>query len=201
MLCSVAVQGKSENVSPSLEGDVVRSILLGTEYPVSLLAAAVRRSSAESAVSPERAAVIKAVVNRHRRVAGRKEEELKVSLDVTNPAPAYRLGRLFAALERTQMLASPGLNATIKDRYYGAASRTPITVFPRLLDLKNHHVAKIESAGMRIHLEKLIGEIVEGIPRIPAHLSLIEQGDFAIGYYHQRQDFYKKHATNEGENN
>ena len=78
------------------------------------------------------------------------------------------------------MLASPGLNATIKDRYYGASS-TPITVFPRLLDLKNHHVAKIESAGMRIHLEKLIGEIVEEVRRIPAHLSLIEQGDFAIG--------------------
>jgi CRISPR-associated protein Csd1 len=201
LLRSVAVQGKADNVPPNLEGDVAYAILSGTEYPLSLLAAAVRRSCADGGVTLERAALIKAVLNRHRRAAGRKEEEHKVSLDVTNPAPAYRLGRLFAALEKAQEEASPGLNATIKDRYYGAASSTPITVFPRLLDLDNHHLAKIESQGRRIWLEKLIGEIVDGIPRIPSHLSLIEQGDFAIGYYQQRQDFFKKHATNDGENN
>jgi CRISPR-associated protein Csd1 len=75
-----------------------------------------------------------------------------------------------------------------------------VTVFPRLLDLKNHHIAKIESPHTRAWLERLIGEIVDGIPKIPAHLSLMQQGDFAIGYYHQRQDFFRN-RTSEGESN
>jgi len=200
LLRSVALQGKAENIPPNLQGDVAYAILNGRPYPISLLAAALRRSCAEGDVTPERAALIKAVVNRHRRAAGEGREELSVALDTANADPAYRLGRLFAALERAQETASPGLNATIRDRYYGAASSTPITVFPRLLDLKNHHVAKIESPHTRAWLERLIGEIVDGIPKIPVHLSLIQQGDFAIGYYHQRQDFFRKH-TSEGESN
>jgi CRISPR-associated protein Csd1 len=198
LLRSVALQGKPENIPPNLQGDVASAILTGRPYPISLLAAALRRSCAEGDVNPERAALIKAVVNRHRRASGEAREELSVALDTANADPAYRLGRLFAALERAQETASPGLNATIRDRYYGAASSTPITVFPRLLDLKNHHIAKIDSPNARAWLERLIGEIVDGIPKIPAHLSLIQQGDFAIGYYHQRQDFFRKH-TSEGE--
>jgi CRISPR-associated protein Csd1 len=166
-----------------------------------VLAAAVLRTRAEQEITPERAALIKAVINRHRRATGAEREELTVALDPANPDPAYRLGRLFAALERAQETASPGLNATIRDRYYGAASSTPVTVFPRLLDLKNHHISKIESTPTRAWLERLIGEIVDGIPKIPPHLSLIQQGDFAIGYYHQRQDFFRKHTVSEGESN
>jgi CRISPR-associated protein Csd1 len=51
--------------------------------------------------------------------------------------PAYRLGDLFAVLEKIQEEASPGINATIRDRYYGAASSTPVAVFTTLLRLKN----------------------------------------------------------------
>ena len=201
LLCSTALLGKSENVPPNLQGDVAEAILADRPYPITLLAAAVLRARAEQDVTPERAAVIKAVINRHRRATGAESEELTVALDPANPDPAYRLGRLFAALERAQETASPGLNATIRDRYYGAASSTPVTVFPRLLDLNNHHISKIESTTTRAWLERLIGEIVDGIPRIPPHLSLIQQGDFAIGYYHQRQDFYRKHTASEGESN
>lgn len=193
LLRSVALQGKLEHVPPNLEGELVRAVLDGRPYPIALLEGAVRRSRAERSVTPERAALIKAAINRTRRSRPEHDaEELTVALDPANQAPAYRLGRLFAALERAQELASPSLNTTIRDRYYGAASTTPITVFPRLLDLKNHHIAKIGSAGIRTWLERLIGEIVDGIPRIPAHLTLVQQGDFAIGYYHQRQDFFRK---------
>jgi CRISPR-associated protein Csd1 len=201
LLCSTALLGKAENVPPNLQGEVAEAILAGRPYPITLLAAAILRARAEQEVTRERAAVIKAVINRHRRATGDEKEELTVALDPANPNPAYRLGRLFAALERAQETASPGLNATIRDRYYGAASSTPVTVFPRLLDLKNHHLSKIESTTTRAWLERLIGEIVDGIPKIPAHLSLIEQGDFAIGYYHQRQDFFRKHTVSEGESN
>ena len=122
-------------------------------------------------------------------------------LDTDNPSAAYRLGRLFAVLEKIQEEASPGLNATIRDRYYGAASSTPVAVFTTLLRLKNHHLGKL-SPGRRINLERLIGEIMGGIGDFPRQLPLPEQGRFALGYYHQRQDFYTRKPesnTSEGE--
>ena len=86
-----------------------------------------------------------------------------MSLDLANTNVGYRLGRLFAALEKVQEEASPGLNATIRDRFYGAASSTPVTVFSNLLKLSKHHLAKIENRGRAVNLEKLIGEIVDAI--------------------------------------
>ena len=115
-----------------------------------------------------------------------------MSLDTANPSIGYRLGRLFAVLEKIQEEANPGINATIRDRYYAAASSSPVTVFGRLMTLKNHHLAKLDSPGRRINLERLVGEIVSDIRDFPAHLNLDEQGRFAIGYYHQRQDFFTK---------
>jgi len=112
-------------------------------------------------------------------------------LDLTNFNQAYRLGRLFAVLEKAQEEASGGsLNATIRDRYYGAASSSPVSVFTTLLRLKNHHVAKLPT-GRAVQMEKLIGEIMDGLTDFPRQLPLPEQGRFALGYYHQRQDFFK----------
>lgn len=190
ILAATAVQGKADAVSPLLGGEVVRAILGGSPYPAPLLEGAIRRARAEQEVRYVRAATIKACLNRLVRSSRLHTKELTVSLDQENPDPAYRLGRLFAVLERAQEWASPGLNATIRERYYGAASSTPLAVFPRLLALKNHHVAKIDGQGRRTWVERTIGEITDGIPAIPAHLALPAQGAFAIGYYHQRQSFF-----------
>ena len=125
-----------------------------------------------------------------------------MSLDTTNSNIGYLLGRLFATLEKLQEEAQGGnLNATIKDRYYGAASSTPCTVFPQLFKLKNFHLAKLSNPGRKTNFEKLIGEITDGISAegIPAHLSLDNQARFAIGYYHQRQDFFTKNEENDNE--
>lgn len=121
-----------------------------------------------------------------------------MSLDITNNNTGYRLGRLFAVLERAQEEANPGLNATIRDRFYGAASSTPVAVFALLMKLKNHHIAKLDNRGRAINFEKLIGEIMSGIDEFSAHLSLSDQGRFAVGYYHQRQDFF---TTKDNKNN
>ncbi len=202
LLNATAPQGKSDNVPPNLTGDVIRAVLLDRPYPASLLQAAVRRARVAARERydplPYLAAVIKASLNRASRI-GRTSpawKELTVALDPENPNPAYRLGRLFALLERAQEIASGGdLNATIRERFYGAASTSPVTVFARLLTLKNHHVAKFERHGQRVWMEGLIGDVMNGIDAFPARLTLEEQGLFAVGYYHQRQALFTKRVA------
>lgn len=197
LLAAVAVQGKADNIPPNLGGEIVRAVLAGEDapYPVVLLNAAVARCRAEQQVTYPRAAAIKATLNRtirrHNNIAANPEKEFTSMLDTANQSPAYRLGRLFATLEKIQEEASPGLNATIRDRYYGAASSTPVAVFTTLLRLKNHHIGKL-SPGRRVNLERLIGEIMDGLTDFPRQLPLPEQGRFALGYYHQRQDFFTR---------
>lgn len=194
LLVATASQGKSENIPPNLAGEFMRAILAGLPYPQTLLQAAVRRIRAEREVTYPRAALIKACLNRQARYSPpNQEKEIAVSLDDSNTNPGYRIGRLFAALEKVQEEAvNP--SATIRDRFYGAASSTPVTVFANLMKLKNHHLAKLEE-GRKRYFEKLIGQIMSDINDFPAHLSLADQGRFAIGYYQQRQAFYTKSET------
>ena len=195
LLVNIAIQDKSENIPPNLAGDFMRSILDGTPYPATILQSALRRvhSDAKDRVKPVRAALIKAYLNRHLRAHPHNgTKEILMALDVDQPSIGYQLGRLFAVLEKIQEEASPGLNATIRERYYGSACSSPVTVFGTLMRLKNHHLAKLENKGRVVNLERLTAEIVGRINDFPAHLDLPEQGRFAIGYYHQRQDFFTK---------
>lgn len=196
VLSAVALQGKAENIPPRLGGELLRSIFGGTPYPSAWLQAAVVRCRAERQVTYLRAAAIKACLNRSGRAPRAADSnptcppEIMPMLDPHNPSVAYRLGRLFAALERIQESASGSLNATIRERYYGAASSTPVTVFTTLMRLKNHHLAKLPAKAHVVSFEKLLGDILSGIHDFPAHLNLADQGRFALGYYHQRQDFF-----------
>lgn len=134
LLVSTAAAGKSENIPPNLAGETMRAILEGLPYPRTLLQAAIRRIRAEHDITYPRAALIKAAINRFVRYQNQDDkEDLKVSLDTTNTNKGYRLGRLFATLEKIQSEASPGINATIRDKFYGAASSTPVTVFGNLV--------------------------------------------------------------------
>lgn len=114
-----------------------------------------------------------------------------MSLNPEYPDPAYHMGRLFAELEKSQEDALPGLNATIKDRFFGAASATPASVFPRLIRMNQHHLGKLEPAKKSYH-EKRIQDICQKLNVFPSHLTLSQQGLFALGYYHQRQDIFTK---------
>lgn len=197
LLVNIASLGKADNIPPNLAGDFARAILTASPYPTTLLQAAIRRIRAEHEINYPRAALIKAILNRQQRfqIQSKSDKELTVSLDLNNTNAGYRLGRLFAVLERAQERANPGLNATIRDRYYGAASSTPVAVFSNLMKLKNHHIAKLENKGEAVNLEKLIAEVMDGINDFPNHMPLTDQGRFAIGYYHQRQAFYTKSAA------
>ena len=115
-----------------------------------------------------------------------------MALDESSRNPGYRLGRLFAGLERIQLEACPGSQTTIRKSYYGGASGTPGAVFPILIRMKNHLLAKLANKNRAVDFEKLLLEIIDGISDFPAQLSLDDQGRFAIGYYHQTLKFYQK---------
>jgi CRISPR-associated protein Csd1 len=199
LLTGLAVLNKADNIPPNLGGEIMRAILEGLPYPAPMLNLAVQRCRAEQKPTYARAAAIKAYLNRLNRRNNSQERYLTM-LDPDNLNTAYRLGRLFAVLEKIQEEASPGLNATIRDRYYGAASSSPATVFPMLLKLKNHHVSKLDERARKMLYrafqdnkpDNYIGLILEGVSNIPSHLALPDQGRFALGYYHQRQAFFTK---------
>jgi CRISPR-associated protein Csd1 len=187
LLAATALLGKVENIPPNLGGDLMRAILTGGRYPETLLQGALRRIRAEREVTWPRAALLKAYLIRNL-----NDEEITVSLNEEITEPGYRLGRLFATLERVQERAQGNLNASIRERYYGAFSATPVTVLPLLMKLKNHHLAKLTNRGEAVNLEKLFASIIAGIDAVPARLTLAEQAQLAVGYYHQRQAFFSK---------
>lgn len=171
----------------------MRSIFEGTPYPATLMQAVLRRirSDTEYRVKPVRAALIKAYLNRYYYFhPNRNYKEVNVELDANQPSVGYQLGRLFSVLEKIQEEANPGINATIRERFYGSACAAPVTVFATLLRLKNHHLAKLENRGRAVNFERLLGEIMSNLSDFPAHLNLHEQCLFALGYYHQRQAFF-----------
>ncbi len=195
ILVNIAAQDKSKNIIPNIAGDFLRAALNGMPYPNSLFQAALRRihNDVDYRVKPVRAALIKAYLNRFMRFYRvNNHKEIAMSLDKDQPSVGYQLGRLFATLEKIQEEANPGLNSTIRERYYASAATNPVSVFGNLMRLKNHHMAKLDSHGRSIYFDSLLAEIIDHFSDFPAHLDLHEQGRFAIGYYHQRQVFFTK---------
>ena len=195
---TVVKQSRDKNPSPLLAGRIMRSILTGQVYPDDLYMAMIRRIRSEQddrdkkvySINHTRVAVIKACLARKARIYKNEvlKEVLTVSLNENSINTGYRLGRLFSLLEKAQETANPGINATIKDRYFLTASASPGSVFPVLMRLSQHHLNKLNSKWLEIE----IGKVVEEINNFPAHLNMDEQGLFILGYYHQRQSFFKK---------
>lgn len=189
---TTALQREYKNIPPLLAGEVMRAVLTGGRYPQSLLAATIIRLRAgDDPASGWHAAVIRAVLSRDFQF-GIQQEDVPVSLAVDEPNRAYQLGRLFAVLETAQRMALGRLNATIRDRYFGAASATPASVFPLLLRGAQNHLGKLRKSGKGGWIEREIEDILDKLSLdLPRALPLAEQGRFAIGYYHQRKDQFK----------
>lgn len=209
MAATVNPNNRDKKASPPMAGAVLRAILTGGPYPVSLFEQTMLRLRAEvfSKESPKiqaevayaRAAILKAFFLKNREFHV-PEEVLQVELNEQSDYLPYVLGRLFAVLERVQTAANPGLNATIKDKYFNSACATPATIFPLLTKLSQSHLRKLGD-GQRIYFEKLIGDL-EGRVRetLPARLPLADQGTFHLGYYHQTQKFFEKKDKGGNEN-
>lgn len=187
----------ADAVSPLLSGAIARAVFQGTPYPAMLLGTMLNRLRADGYISHPRVATIKACIVRNSQFPN-EPKEIPVSLDESRSDPAYVTGRLFALLEKVQSDSAEGtLNSTIKDRYFSAASATPATIFPRLIRLGQHHLAKMET-GQKIYYERLIGSVINKLSSFDRHLNLQDQGLFAIGYFHQRQDLFTSKKTKEG---
>ena len=200
-LLSATVNQNSKDKSPSpvMAGEVLRAILTDTRYPASLLNGVTLRIRADHQVDRTRAAILKAyyLKNFNRYIS---KEVLTVSLNPTCDDPAYVLGRLFSVCEAIQSSANPGINATIKDKYFNSAASTPATIFPILGNLAQKHLRKLKSsnAGLCVFYEKQLGDISSLLgSAFPARMSLPQQGSFQLGYYHQTQARYQKKEDTE----
>lgn len=192
---TVNQKSSDKKPAPNMAGDTMRAILTDGLYPATLINGVNLRIRAEHEVTYGRAAIIKAFYTKNNNINVPKEV-LTVSLNEESKNVPYVLGRLFAVLERIQEKANPGINTTIKDKYFDSASGTPAGIFPVLISLAHKHLRKLDT-GLRIYFEKQIGEIDDILPEnLPANLNLPQQGSFQIGYYHQRQRFFQKKEEN-----
>ena len=188
---TVNLHTTDKSPSPVMAGAVARAIFSGTFYPASLLEATMLRIRAERDITPGRAAILKAYYLKNPN-SQCPEEVLHVSLNENSTNIPYTLGRLFAVYENVQERANPGINATIKDKYFNSAASTPATIFPILDNLCQKHLRKLD-AGLRIYYDRQISTLKNILgEENPLRLTLPEQGSFNLGYYHQKQAIYTK---------
>ena len=193
LLLETAVQGKAENIPPTLCGALMRSILTGSRYPQSLLTSIIMRIRADKNINGIRAAICKACIARDYRLLFAKEE-VPVSIDIDSDNVAYNLGRLFAIYVYAEK--SFDRNATIRDRYMGSASATPRRVFPILMRGYEHNRSSLAKGNQKQRgnceiADETVGEVIERLPgheELPAVLSLQDQARFFVGYYHQERE-------------
>ena len=188
---TVNQNSRDKSPTPGMAGETLRAILHNTCYPASLLNGTVLRIRAEREVTRGRAAILKAyyLKNPHPDIP---KEVLTVSLNPDSANIPYTLGRLFSVLEAIQYSANPGINATIRDKYFNSASATPGRVFPTLINLAQKHLRKLDK-GWSISYSKQLTELAGKLGEtFPDRLSLPQQGAFQLGYYHQTQARYTK---------
>lgn len=201
LLRETAAQGKTQNIPPTLGGALMQAILRGERYPRSLLAAVIGRVRADGRVAPLRVAMLKAWVRRAERLASADEEmeDCLVSLKETSDNIAYNLGRLFAAYAYAEKSLAER-NATIRDKYAGAASATPRRVFPILMHGYEHNRAGLSKSdgrkrGAGVRADQAVAQIIECLPgdkSLPTSLPLEDQARFFVGFYHQERAFYSQ---------
>lgn len=188
---TVNLNSRDKAPSPAMAGATARAIFSGGQYPVSLLEAVMLRIRAERDITWGRAAILKAYYMRNPNDDCPKEV-LTVSLNEASTNSAYTLGRLFSIYEAVQRSANPGINATIKDKYFNSAAAMPASIFPVLNNLYQKHLRKLD-AGMRVYYDKQVSAL-KGVlgESYPARMTLAQQGSFDLGYYHQTQKRYMK---------
>lgn len=181
-------KSKDKSASPVLLGGLMRAILNDSPYPAALESAVILRIRAERNISRGQAALLKAILWKNRK------ERYTVALNQESTYTPYVLGRLFSVLEGIQSASNKNkeVNATIKDRFFSSAAATPAMIFPRLTQLAQAHLRKLD-VGQKIWYEQQLTELHAKLPEtLPVRLDLAQQESFFIGYYHQTQKRFEK---------
>lgn len=185
-------KSNDKSAPPVLVGGLMRAILNDTPYPAALRSAVMLRIRAERKVSRGQAALLKAILLKNPAPIEGKEI-CTVALNQESTYTPYVLGRLFSVLEAIQSAANKGVNTTIKDRFFNSAAATPAIIFPRLTQLAQAHLRRLNSVAQKIWYEQQLVDLHGKLPEVlPARLSLAEQESFFIGYYHQTQKRFEK---------
>ena len=188
---TVNTNARNKDALPQMAGDTLRAILSGQSYPATLYQQTQLRIRAGHEVTRGRAGIVKAYLLRLKNNQ-KYREALTVELNEDTNYQPYILGRLFSVLEGLQQAANPGINTTIKDKYFTSAGATPAVVYPTLLNLAEKHLKKLDG-GKRVYWAKQITELTGRITQTyPVHHNLYDQGVFQLGYYHQTQKRFEK---------
>jgi CRISPR-associated protein Csd1 len=210
LLRSITLYGKDENITPGLAASMYLAVIHGRPLPPVILANAVARCRMEGPTPKKvkgfkgdsfrrshlRMQVIKVALSGLHCSKSTKFTEAEVApmLNETIETPGYLLGRLLAVLDNIQNASSErDVNVSVTDKFYTPASTYPKQVFPKLLQLSNHHYAKLrrKKVGLSVVMDKLKISIISKLTAgFPSTLSIEDQGMFAIGYYQQRQSFF-----------
>ena len=183
----------------TIYNDVIQSILRDEMYPIFLYNAIITRISVEKAVSPGRAAILKAcfLKSPHHDVP---ESVLGESLNQDCENVPYNLGRMFSVLETIQWYYNPETKDTIKNRFFNGATTNPAVIYPLLLDLSENHLKRLPKKK-QYWLRKLLSEIIKKAgAEYPISLNIQQQAAFYLGYYQQTQQRYHKADKNTNDN-
>jgi len=179
--------------SPTVDDDAARrllprlveSALLGHHVPVALWQGAIGRIRATGDVAHAQAAVLKLAL-----LTGndQQSEVTMTRLEPDRAEPAYQCGRLLSVLHQAQRAALGKVNATVVDRFYGSASSSPSTSLPALVRASQAHIAKLykKRPGWAVAYDKKLTEIMDHLDHFPNQLTMRQQAEFALGFYHQR---------------
>ncbi|BAU65302.1 hypothetical protein STA3757_26830 [Stanieria sp. NIES-3757] len=190
-LAASVYRDAAKEMQPKVPTALIRSALHADRLPDELLLKLVRRNLVEREITYPRAVLTKLIFssdsNRNPMMTDMEQLNLNPNLEGGDRG-AYYCGRLLAVLEATQRTAIGSVNASLTDRYYGAASSTPANAFPSLMRGARSHLAKLRKTmpGACKALEERLEEITVNLPTFPKTLNLQQQGLFSLGYYHQR---------------
>lgn len=197
---ALATAFDADAVAPYVPPLLMEAAIKCHSLPDSILANCLKRLSAEGGEGfrATRLGLIKLTLIR-------KGFSMPEELDLARTTPAYIFGCLFGVFERIQLDAMPGVKATIVDKYFGTASVSPGLVFYRLFKSAEQHLGKMRGDseswkhGRATNLQKEVERLATMVPggsfeRIKL-LTPAEQGEFALGFYHQRAAFRKGSAS------
>jgi len=183
--------------------DLALSVLTGIPYPEELLWGILDRIKKDSDVNFTRVSMLKGILVRNGYLDREQQrsnltKEALMALDEKCDNVGYVLGRLFAAYEKAQSYyhwkeRGKTIDKTIRDRYYGTASTTPLAIFPTLDNLSQVHLSK---SGWLLPIIEGITNLLEAKP-YPAVLPPPEQALFTLGYYHERAELRQKKRDDE----